>query len=38
MMDGLMDTIKVFFNGVGVFFIIYLLYGFTHCRLFTLLL
>ena len=25
MMDGLMDTIKVFFNGVGVFFIIYLI-------------
>lgn len=25
MMDGLMDTIKVFFNGVGVFFILYLI-------------
>lgn len=25
MMDGLMDTIKVFFNGVGVFFIVYLI-------------
>lgn len=24
MMDGLMDSIKVFFNGVGVFFILYL--------------
>lgn len=25
MMDGLMDTIKVFLNGVGVFFILYLI-------------
>ncbi|MDO4316348.1 MAG: glycosyltransferase family 2 protein [Oscillospiraceae bacterium] len=25
MMDGLMDAIKVFFNGVGVFFILYLI-------------
>lgn len=25
MMDGLMDSIKVFFNGVGVFFILYLI-------------
>ena len=25
MMDGLMDAIKVFMNGVGVFFILYLI-------------
>lgn len=25
MMDGLMDAIKVFFNGVGIFFILYLI-------------
>ena len=25
MTDGLMDAIKVFFNGVGVFFILYLI-------------
>lgn len=25
MMDGLMDSIKVFFNGVGIFFILYLI-------------
>ena len=25
MMDGLMDAIKVFYNGVGVFFILYLI-------------